>query len=123
MCGFPEVDLGMSLSWGILPRLVREVGPSWTRRLVLAGERVRMSDLDSGFVRITPRADLDTEASAFAQQLADKPHAAVRHTLESLHALDVEHQLHALDDAERFALTAGGEDFKKAVMRFLGGNK
>jgi len=122
-CGFPEIDLGMTLSWGILPRLVRELGPSWTRRLVLAGERVPLSEFGSGFVQIVSDEELDSVAREFAEQLAQKPQAAIRHTLESLHALDVEHQSHALDDADRFALTAGGDDFKKAVMRFLGAKK
>ena len=31
----PEVDLGIPLAWGGIPRLVREIGPALTRELVL----------------------------------------------------------------------------------------
>ena len=31
----PEVDLGIPLAWGGIPRLVREIGPAMTRELVL----------------------------------------------------------------------------------------
>ena len=120
-CGFPEVGLGMSLSWGVLPRLVREFGPSWTRRLVLAGERVPMGQLGPGAVRIVPVEELDKAALILAEELAQKPALAMRHSVESLLQLDSEHQSHAADDDLRFALTAGSEEFKRAVMRFLGG--
>ena len=31
----PEVDLGIPLAWGGIPRLVREIGPALTKELVL----------------------------------------------------------------------------------------
>jgi len=30
----PEVDLGIGLAWGGIPRLVREIGPALTKELV-----------------------------------------------------------------------------------------
>ena len=119
-CGFPEVGLGMSLSWGILPRLVREFGPNWTRRMVIEGEQVSMSELGSGSVRIVPADSLDSKALSLAKEIAEKPASAVRHTLELLQALEQAHQEHALSDARRFASTAGSDEFKEAVLRFLG---
>ena len=35
----PEVDLGIPLAWGGIPRLVREIGPAMTRELVLTCRR------------------------------------------------------------------------------------
>ena len=32
----PEVDLGIPLAWGGIPRLVREIGPAMTKELVLS---------------------------------------------------------------------------------------
>ena len=119
-CGFPEVGFGMTLSWGILPRLVREMGPSWARRLVLAGEVVSMSEFDAGFSRMVPPDDLDHASFELAQCLAKKPPRAMRHTLEALHSLERDHQLLARDDELRFALTAGSDEFVEAVGRFLG---
>ena len=31
----PEVDLGIPLAWGGIPRLVREIGPALTKELVM----------------------------------------------------------------------------------------
>jgi enoyl-CoA hydratase/carnithine racemase len=122
-CRFPEVDLGMSLSWGILPRLVSELGPAWTRRLVLAGESVQVASMKPGAWSVHSSDDLDREARNFAHALALKPSGSVRHTLETMHALESAQQGLAADDAKRFALTAGGHEFKEAVMRFLGMTK
>ena len=119
-CGFPEVGLGMSLSWGILPRLVREFGPNWTRRMVIEGEQVSMSEFGSGSVRIVPADSLDSQALSLAKEIAEKPAGAIRHTLELLQTLEQAHQSQALSDAKRFAATAGSDEFKEAVLRFLG---
>lgn len=35
MFSIPEVDLGIPLAWGGIPRLVREIGPAMTKELVL----------------------------------------------------------------------------------------
>src|SRR5215471_6624907 len=35
----PEVDLGLPLSWGGIPRLVREIGPAMTKELVMTCRR------------------------------------------------------------------------------------
>ncbi|HEY8475482.1 MAG TPA: enoyl-CoA hydratase/isomerase family protein [Chloroflexota bacterium] len=40
----PEVPLGIPLTWGALPRLVRELGPARTRELVLFGDRFTAED-------------------------------------------------------------------------------
>ena len=36
----PEVDLGIPLAWGGIPRLVREIGPALTKELVLTCPRL-----------------------------------------------------------------------------------
>lgn len=70
----PEVDLGIPLTWGGVPRLVREIGPAMTRELVMT---CRPFDADEalriGFVnRVVPADDLDSVVDALADTLAAK---------------------------------------------------
>jgi len=57
----PEVDLGIPLAWGGIPRLVREIGPALTKELVMtcrpfSAEEARAA----GFLnRVVPDLDLD----------------------------------------------------------------
>ena len=52
----PEVDLGIPLAWGGIPRLVREIGPAMTRELVLTCRPFGAEEARSiGFVnRVVP---------------------------------------------------------------------
>lgn len=120
MLRFPEVELGMSLSWGILPRLVREFSMPWTRRLVLAGEAVSVRDLPSGAFKICDVDQLDSETLDLARSLAAKPRLAVRHTIETLTRLEARGQQAASDDDVRFALTAGSDQFREAILKLVG---
>jgi enoyl-CoA hydratase/carnithine racemase len=70
----PEVDLGIPLAWGGIPRLVREIGPAMTKELVLT---CRAFDADEakqvGFLnRVVAAEALDAEVEALASQLAAK---------------------------------------------------
>ena len=70
----PEVDLGIPLAWGGIPRLVREIGPALTKELVLtcrpfdAHEALTVRFLN----RVVALADLQTAAQQLANQLAEK---------------------------------------------------
>ncbi|HBZ68244.1 MAG TPA: enoyl-CoA hydratase/isomerase family protein [Deltaproteobacteria bacterium] len=70
----PEIDLGIPLAWGGIPRLVREIGPARTKELVLTGRRFDAQEAKAaGFVNRIVAADaLGAEAQALAQTLAAK---------------------------------------------------
>ncbi len=78
----PEVDLGIPLAWGGIPRLVREIGPAMTRELVLTCRPFDADEARSlGFVnRVVPRADLEATVDELATQLAAKAPNVVRTT-------------------------------------------
>ncbi len=78
----PEVDLGIPLAWGGIPRLVREIGPAMTRELVLTCRPFDADEARSlGFVnRVVPRADLEAAVDELATQLAAKAPNVVRAT-------------------------------------------
>lgn len=78
----PEVDLGIPLAWGGIPRLVREIGPAMTRELVMTCRPFDAHEAHAmGFVnRVVARADLDAEARELATTVARRPQSVVRAT-------------------------------------------
>lgn len=70
----PEVDLGIPLAWGGIPRLIREIGPAFTRELVMTCRPFDANEAHGlGFVnRVVPRADLDTAVSDMVASLLTK---------------------------------------------------
>ena len=82
----PEVDLGIPLAWGGIPRLVREIGPALTKELVITCREFSAQEaLGAGFLNRCVSAD-EVEASAveLAEQVAARPampvYATKRHT-------------------------------------------
>ena len=83
----PEVDLGIPLTWGGIPRLVRELPPAIVRELVLT---CRPFDADEaqrlGFVnRVVTRDDLDVAVEELATSLARKAPSVVLATKRQVH--------------------------------------
>ena len=85
----PEVDLGIPLAWGGIPRLVREIGPAATKELVMtcrpfgADEALRLGFLN----RVVGSADLETAVEELAQTLAAKPKLALLSTKAHVNAV------------------------------------
>ena len=75
----PEVDLGIPLAWGGIPRLVREIGPTLTKELVMTCRPCGADEARAtGFLnRVGPAADLDTAVDQLAESVASRPRAAV----------------------------------------------
>lgn len=85
----PEVDLGIPLAWGGIPRLVRELGPAVTKELVLtcrpfgADEAHALRFLN----RVVPADELVAAAEALAAELASKPAFSLRATKTHVNAV------------------------------------
>ena len=64
----PEVELGIPLAWGGVPRLVREIGPARTTELVLSCRRVPASEaFDLGLLnRVVPAGEHQDAAEELA---------------------------------------------------------
>lgn len=65
----PEVDLGIPLAWGGIPRLLREAGPGLARDLVLTCRGFDASDARAA--GLVPRVVADEELEAEVAALAD----------------------------------------------------
>jgi enoyl-CoA hydratase/carnithine racemase len=85
----PEVDLGIPLAWGGIPRLVREIGPARTKELVMT---CRPFDADEalhvGFLnRVVGDDLLDDEVDALVATLLAKPKLALLETKAHVNAV------------------------------------
>jgi enoyl-CoA hydratase/carnithine racemase len=85
----PEVDLGIPLAWGGLPRLVREIGPALTKELVLTCRPFGAEEAKAiGFVNeVVPNGTAVSRAKEMAVGLAAKPLYALRTTKQQVNAL------------------------------------
>lgn len=85
----PEIELGIPLAWGGIPRLVRELGPALTKELVMTCRRFTPEEAKAiGFVnRVVPAAKLEREVNQLAQELTAKPSVPVVITKEHVNAV------------------------------------
>jgi enoyl-CoA hydratase/carnithine racemase len=115
---FPEVDRGMTLGFGILPRMVRALGTSLTARLALTGAPCPVADLPTATATLA--ADPDAAALDLARAMAARPPLAVRGIVRSLRALAAGHDPTA-DDPAHLAATLASADFTEAIRSWLSG--
>ena len=123
----PEVDLGIPLAWGGIPRLTRELGPALTKELVLTCRPFGAQEaLGLRFVnRVVPAAELDGAVSELAEELADKPAFSLRATKQHVNAVmeeiagtgrsasDADMLVAALQDAESMATSRRYRDARR----------
>jgi enoyl-CoA hydratase/carnithine racemase len=85
----PEVDVELPLTWGALPRLMRELGPARTKELVMTCDRFSAREaLSWGFVnRIYADGEVLPEARKLAQKLLSKDPASLAMTKTTTNAL------------------------------------
>ena len=71
----PEVDLGIPLAWGGIPRLVRELGPALTKELVITCREFSAEEAGrSSFLNhVVPTSELENTAYKLANTVASKP--------------------------------------------------
>ena len=118
----PEVSLGLSMSWGSIPRLISLVGPARTKQILcLAKDRIAAADAHAwGLVQaVVP----DGEAAAHARTLADRaaamPPLPLRMTKATVNAVAAASAVAAVHmDTEEVMLTELTDDFAEAMAAF-----
>ena len=85
----PEIDLGVPLAWGGIPRLVREIGPALTKELVITCREFSPQEAQAaGFLnRVVTDGELDAVVQALAAQVAAKPAMPVIATKRHVNAV------------------------------------
>lgn len=85
----PEIDLGIPLAWGGIPRLVREIGPALTKELVITCREFSPAEaLSAGFLNRVVAADqLDNTVAELAEQVVSRPRLPVMATKRHVNAV------------------------------------
>ncbi len=119
----PEVDLGIPLAWGGIPRLVREIGPALTRDLVLTCRPFTAADaLGAGFLnQVVPAADVMATAERLAGDLAAKSGLVLYSTKTAINAA-LEAMIPASgswSDADSLVTALGDPESKERSAEYL----
>ncbi|BBX22550.1 putative enoyl-CoA hydratase echA8 [Mycolicibacter terrae] len=119
----PEVDLGIPLAWGGIPRLVREIGPSLTKELVMTCRSFDAAEAKAaGFLnRVVPAADLDTEVDGLVDQLAGKSTLTLCGTKRQVNAVaeGMVATVRSWNDADALVTALHDSESQAAAMAYL----
>src|SRR6056297_1697821 len=119
----PEVDLGIPLAWGGIPRLVREIGPTMTRELVLTCRPFGPDEARAlGFVnRVVPRNELESAVDELAHELARKAPSVVRATKRHVNEVleDMAPTVSAWADADLLGAAMHDPEARQAARDYL----
>jgi enoyl-CoA hydratase/carnithine racemase len=120
----PEMEIGIPLGWGGVPRLIRLVGPTVAMELVLDCRAFDAAQaLAWRFVnRVLPLDELDAHALQWAQRLAQRPLQALRATKQRFAAAAETLCTSAGSQADADALLAAYRDPETLQMqqRYIG---
>jgi enoyl-CoA hydratase len=120
--GYPEVKLGMNLSWGALPLCNNLVGTAKAKRMVIGGELESAGDLLAwGFLDETvPQSQLSARASEMAAYYASRPAMAAQMIKRSFNALQDAGNASIMHmDGDQFTLATESEDYEHQRAAFL----
>ena len=119
----PEVDFGIPLAWGGIPRLVRELGPAMTKELVLTCRPFTASEAHSlGFLnRVVADHDLESEVEDLVSQLSKKSGFLIRQTKQLVNATVEEAYStgQSFRDAEITMAAMADEESRAATISYL----
>lgn len=119
----PEIDLGIPLAWGGIPRLVREIGPALTKELVLTCRPFDAAEARSaGFVnRVVPAAELEATALDLARSLAAKAAHAIFSTKQHVNAVTEQMvgTMRSWSDADGLVTALGDAECAEARRAYL----
>ena len=119
----PEMELGIPLGWGGVPRLIRLVGPAAAMELVLDCRPIDAAQALAWRLvnRVVPTAELRASGLAWAQRLAQRPLNALRTTKERFRTANEALCPSAGSEADADALLAAYRDPETlgALQRYM----
>jgi enoyl-CoA hydratase len=118
----PEIELGMNMSWGSIPRMLALMGPARTKQaVILASDRIGAAEaLEWGLIEdMVEDGQALPAAMAFAERIARQPPIPVRMSKTTVnrfaHALD---DLGSHMDSDQNVLTGLTEDYREGTSAF-----
>ncbi|HUY38975.1 MAG TPA: enoyl-CoA hydratase/isomerase family protein [Candidatus Binataceae bacterium] len=117
----PEIDLGIPLTWGAIPRLVRDIGPALTKELVMTCRRFAPAEAKAiGFInRVVPAADLEREVNQLAAELIAKPSVPIVITKEHVNAVARTIGATAFADGDSLIAALGDEESRAVGATYM----
>ena len=122
----PEVERGMNMSWGSIPRFVALVGPARTKRIAALCEKIPAPmALDWGLAdHVVPAGTAMAKAREIAEAAAALPPTALKSVKQDVNVAALAlARATGHRDLEAFALLQQSDDFKEGVSAFLKGRK
>ena len=124
--GQPEINLGLIPGWGGTQRLVRMIGLSKAKQMIMLAERVSAEEAAKmGLInKVVARAKLAEETTALANKLAEGPPVALRVAKEMINfgtqvPLDIGLKL----EANAFGVVLSTKDVMEGVSAFMSKRK
>ncbi len=118
----PEVPLGIPLGWGAVPLLVAELGPAFTKELVMAARDVGADEaVARGFLnRQAPQDGLDREVADLVDRLLEMPSGPLRTTKRQVDTAAAVARTGA-EDASLLLEAVADPGFRERFRRYLQG--
>ncbi|TWS97339.1 enoyl-CoA hydratase/isomerase family protein [Reyranella sp. CPCC 100927] len=123
----PELELGMNMTWGSVPRMLQLMGPARTKQaVILASDRISATEaLEWRLVeKVVDDGQAFASAMAFAERIGAQPPIPVQMTKQTVNRL-----AGALDDVasqmemDQFALATTSDDHREGVEAFIAKRK
>lgn len=118
----PEIERGMNMSWGSVPRITNLVGPARAKRIVVLAEKVMAARaVDWGLAdEAVPDGTALDAALAMAERAASLPPVAVRMCKQDINAYaNALAHVASHSDFDQYALAQSGDDFQEGIEAFL----
>ena len=119
----PEVDLGIPLAWGGIPRLVREIGPALTKELVLTCRPFDAAEAKAiGFInQVVAPESLNTTVNELAENLASKTLYSLHSTKQQVNAVmeEIAGTGRSAGDADMLVYAMRDPESREATARYL----
>lgn len=119
----PEVDLGIPLAWGGIPRLVREIGPALTKELVMTCRPFGADEArTAGFLnRVVPAEELDDAVESLVADLVTKSGLTLTATKRHTNAVTegMVGTARAWSDADSLLTALHDPESRDAAMTYL----
>jgi len=119
----PEVNVGINLQWGALPRLISLVGPARAKRICLLCEKLPAEQaLGWGLLdEMAPDGGAIATAVQLAAEVCKQPDVAVRMVKEAVNATNnALHRATCFADADQSQLSGGFSAARAVREKFLG---
>jgi len=118
----PEIERGMNMSWGSVPRITNLVGPAKAKRIVVMAEKIGAERaLQWGLAdEVVGDGETFDKAMEMAERIAALPPVGVRMCKQdvTMAATALNHAVSHMD-GDQFALAQSSEDFAEGVQSFL----